>query len=513
MTPVRSRFHFVFDPTIFLIGFGLIWFSDTFADADLWGHIRFGQDTLRTGSIIRTDTYSYRTGEQSWVNHEWLSEVIFAVLYNLLGPTALIVFKVLVSLLILGLSCAHLRCLGLGPLSSVLLLILVCIPFRMGLGPIRPQIFTYLLFVIQLLLLQCAAAGRGYLLWVLPILYVLWANLHGGVLAGVGVLGLWIVVRIFQRLVRKSGSPIRTWSEVVQVALVGLACGLALLVNPYRAELAYFLLRTATVPRPEIHEWDPLTLMSLPGQLYLGLLMIGIAGLVGSHRRRAPEAILILGVAAQLPLISLRHYPFFALTLVVLAGEHIADVWNRWRRPRFLRFGHNPWLAGIGFLGSLALIGLSLPQFGCIRVDHVPARAVAFLKQTGVSGNMAVPFNWGEYVLWQLGPRVKVSIDGRRETIYSYKSYRQSIDFERGTGVWDALLKSSRTDMVLVRIGSPTDNLMIRTAGWVPLYQDKYCRLFTREGFLDIGEIVSIPIPSLPDDGDGLCFPAPRRTQ
>ncbi len=62
---------------------------------------------------------------------------------------------------------------------------------------------------------------------------------------------------------------------------------------------------------------------------------------------------------------------------------------------------------------------------------------------------MAVPFDWGEYVLWHLGPRVKVSIDGRRETVYSDEMYRQYRDFEQGTGVWDALLKTSKTDLVL----------------------------------------------------------------
>ncbi len=46
-------------------------------------------------------------------------------------------------------------------------------------------------------------------------------------------------------------------------------------------------------------------------------------------------------------------------------------------------------------------------------------RAVALLKQSGAGGNMAVPFDWGEYVLWHLGPAIKVSIDGRRETLYS----------------------------------------------------------------------------------------------
>jgi len=158
-------------------------------------------------------------------------------------------------------------------------------------------------------------------------------------------------------------------------------------------------------------------------------------------------------------------------------------------------------------------VGFSLPRFGCIRVEPFyfayPARAVALLKQSGVRGNMAVPFDWGEYVLWQLEPRVKVSIDGRRETVYSDETYRQSRDFEQGTGAWDALLKTSNTDLVLAPIGSPTANLLSKTAGWVPLYHDTFCLLFMREGFPGLSEIVESPIPSLPDNGVGLCFPAP----
>ena len=65
----------------------------TVADPDLWGHVRFGQDILRTGSIIQADTYSYRTAGQLWINHEWLAEVIFAGLYDRFGPTGLIVSK------------------------------------------------------------------------------------------------------------------------------------------------------------------------------------------------------------------------------------------------------------------------------------------------------------------------------------------------------------------------------------------------------------------------------------
>jgi hypothetical protein len=517
MTRARSDPFPAFASSFLLAGFGLFWFSHTVADPDLWGHIRFGQDILRTGSIVQEDIYSYRTGGQPWINHEWLSEVIFAGLYDLSGPAGLIAFKVLAGLLILGLCYGHLRRGGLGPFRSVLLLLLISIPFRMGLGTIRPQIFTYCLFLSLLLLIEGAATRRQRWLWASPLLFAAWANLHGGVLAGAGALGLWGVARLVERPGGDAGHPGRRLGAVVRVGLLGVACGLALLLNPYRAGLVLFLLRTATVPRPEISEWTPLALTSLPGQVYLGLLAIGIVGLVGSRRHRAPAAALIFGAMAVLTLMSNRHYPLFALALVVLAGEHVADVGNRWWPPAPPRSNRARGAAAVSLLVALPLIALSPARFDCIRIEPYyfpfPTRAVAFLWQSGVRGNMAVPFAWGEYVLWHLGPGVKVSVDGRRETAYSDESYRQSLDFERGTGAWDALLKAPPTDLVLAPNWSPTANLLGRTEGWVPLYRDTFCVLFIRAGRPDLDRFLEHPLPDLPDNGEGLCFPGPSRGQ
>ncbi len=162
------------------------------------------------------------------------------------------------------------------------------------------------------------------------------------------------------------------------------------------------------------------------------------------------------------------------------------------------------------------MIGFAVPRFGCIRIDSsyfsFPARAVVLLKRSGFRGNVAVPFDWGEYVIWHLGPEVKVSNDGRRETVYSDANYRQSRDFDRGTGIWDALLKAApATDLVLAPNGSPTANLLSRTPGWLPLYQDTFCLIFAREGLPNLDRLVATPVPSLPDNGNGLCFPSPRR--
>ena len=256
-----------------------------------------------------------------------------------------------------------------------------------------------------------------------------------------------------------------------------------------------------------------LALTSLPGLLFLCLLAIGIAGLAGSRQPRRPEAILIFAVVAGLPLVANRHYPLFVLTLVVWCGEHIADASNRWVSPAWSLLARSRFVTACACFVSLLFLGLSSPRFGCIRVDPFyfpfPARAVALLKQSGARGNMAVPFDWGEYVLWHLGPGVKVSIDGRRETLYSDEAYRQSLDFERGRGVWDALLKTSATDLVLAaqriadgQLAEPHGRLDRALPG-------HFSVLFARAGLPCLDQIVKTPVPQLPDNGGGLCFPAP----
>jgi hypothetical protein len=500
-------------PVPLLVALAFFWFSHTVADPDLWGHIRFGQDILRTGSIIQRDDYSYRTGGHPWINHEWLSEVIFAGLYDHAGTAGLIVLKVLLGLVLLWLCYAHLRRHRLGPLLSVLLLALVAFPFRMGLGTIRPQLFTYLLFLIQLVVLERWNEEGGYGIWVLPVVYSFWVNLHGGVLAGIGALGIWVIVRVAEGLGKQAGPLSHRLGRLTPIGLLCAACGLALLANPYRVAIVEFLIRTGTVPRPEIDEWAPIGLTSFPGLLFLGVLAIGVLGLTYSTRKRDPAATLIWIATAIMPMVSQRHYPLFALALVIVIGEHIADVGNRWLPPMLSRFGNSRLTASACLAAAALLFGLPASRLGCIRIDPFyfpfPARAVALLERCGVRGNIAVPFAWGEYVIWHLGPGVKVSIDGRRETVYQDESYQQSLDFERGTGRWDTLLKTTTTDLVLARNGSPTANLISLTNNWVPLYQDTFSVLFVREGFSGLTQIVETPVPSLPDNGDGLCFPDP----
>src|SRR5262249_49999779 len=166
----------------FLGSFFLFALSWTPADNDLWGHLRFGLDILESGRIARADPYSYLTVGRVWVNHEWLAEVIFAAAYNLAGPPGLVVLKVVLGLAVVLLAYGSLGCQGVGRLGAALIVTYLMLPLVPWMIVVRPQLFTYLSFVLVLRWMELAERGRSPWQWGLIPLFAAWANLHGGVL-------------------------------------------------------------------------------------------------------------------------------------------------------------------------------------------------------------------------------------------------------------------------------------------------------------------------------------------
>jgi hypothetical protein len=502
---------------VLLSGFLVLWFSRTVADPDLWGHVRFGQDMMEDRKLPATDPYSYRTAGSAWINHEWLSELTFAATFAHAGSTGLILLKLLIAGAVLGLAHRSLRRGGLPPAPAALMVAVASIPFHFGMGTVRPQLFTYLGFAVLLSMLAGAGARAPGRLWSLPLLFAAWVNLHGGVLAGVGILGVWLAIRLVERPRSRDELAGPVPVAPFRLGVIGLACGAGLMLNPYGPGLLVFLLRTTLVARPEITEWGPMNFWSLPGVVFLLLATVAALGLCRGRRAGKADAAAFIALTGVLAALSNRHYPLFALAAMISGGAHLADAWNGSPLDRLSGVGRGRVFAVLAPAAFALLVAASLPRLWCIRIEAFhfayPARAVALLKAARFEGNIAVPFDWGEFVLWQLGPAGKVSVDGRRETVYSDEAYRRALDFERGTGDPDAFLRTARTDLVLVRNGAAPAVRLAGDPGWVPLYQDTFCVLFARAGLPAIGRIAATPVPNLPDDGDGLCFPAAARPE
>jgi len=208
----------------------------------------------------------------------------------------------------------------------------------------------------------------------------------------------------------------REWTAIV------MACVLATFCSPYGWKLWAFLLETVRPARPMIEEWQPL--WRLPPLKWLPwLLTAGTA--LWAARRAFPQrsqrlsVLLVLGFAA---LRVVRIGPFFVEASVMLLAPVLVRRWPL--RPAATIPPRHESLVAAGLCAAMiaAALWVGSSSLSCVTIDDVPgmpdANAGRLLNEAP-AGRLVTFFNWGEYAIWHWGPRLRVSMDGRRETVYS----------------------------------------------------------------------------------------------
>ena len=231
---------------------------------DTWWQLRAGQDFWETGSVVLEETYSHTAQGQFWMNHEWLSEAIFYALYQL-GRLPLVVgLAVLVAVANIAVTWSLMK----GPTMVRLLLWAVALSAVSIAWTPRPHVFT--LFLVSGTAWLVVAGRHGWL----PLVFLLWANLHGGFTLGVGLLGAFWLTGL------TSGA--RT---ILSRSLLATICLAATLVTPlgfrFWEELPASLARLQAY---EVQEWQGVALTN-PAALPFWLLFATLVGFLYLRRR------------------------------------------------------------------------------------------------------------------------------------------------------------------------------------------------------------------------------------
>jgi hypothetical protein len=449
-------------------------FTMTQADVDLWGHLKFGLDAIEAKQVIKIDPYSFMTQGQEWINHEWMAEVTFGTAWLAAQSLGLVIVKLLVGLVVAAILYIYLARNTNEPVVSALLVLLSALVIETDIITVRPQIFTVLCFTLTMLVIINAEKQNYRWLWLLPPVFLVWVNFHGGFLAGWGILLAWTIVHL---LTHRSA-----WKNVLPPVLLS---SLATLVNPYGLRLVTFLLQTATLPRMEIWEWTAVTVFEPLGWLYLGMVTLSALAIINSTQKKSPALLVLYFIVVLLPLIARRHLSLFAIGILFLAGEEIVQLIRLKIHPWFQKRTFPAWLAIFPLFAAGTFILFALPRLNQVPIlpePPFPIQAVELMRASGVTGNLAVEFSWGEYVIWHLSEQVKVSVDGRRETVYSPEVYQQNLNFLFGVFDWDEILRTYPIDLILISKMTPTFNLMEVQSGWTIVYEDEVSALFTVSG-------------------------------
>ena len=453
------------------------------ADWDIWWHLRVGQWITEHSWVTQTDPFSAYGADRSWVAYSWLFELLVFKLYQALGLSGVLLCRILLALAVVA-GCHRLaarrepRFLMSTLMAGVAALVLSPLMSE------RPWLFTILFTTLTLeVILDLREGKRGPLFWVLPLLYVLWANLHIQFVYGFLLLGIGCSAPILDRLLGRPNSSEDAGSSVFLSPdwwrLVGLtaACVLATLVNPYHIRLYGVVLEYATQPGPfrVVNELMALTFRDTCDWLVLGLAL-GTAFALGRKARLSSFDIMLFAASALLCFRARRD-----LWMIVLAALTILPPGRKRDsgigRKRSLPVSLSPCL--LVFLLAVLLWrgkGLTEERLRQEEARDFPARACEEVVRRGYSGRLYNHFNWGGYLIWKL-PRLQVSIDGRTN-LHGEQRIDQSLRTWRGILGWHDDPELAAAQVVLIDADSALASLLRLDRRYELIYEDERAAVF-----------------------------------
>jgi len=453
-------------------------------DPDVWWHLRTGQIILQTHQAPRADPYSFTRAGQPWIDHEWLSQVLIYLLFRTGGWIALIVtFGAAVAAALL---LVFARSPG-KPYGAVLVTLLAAFASAPSWGA-RPQMLTFFLASVALLLLERSYNKPRLLLWI-PPLTLLWTNLHAGYALAIAFLILFAVGDSLDAAFGFSSptefaSRLRTLLPVLGLSLA------VVVINPYGTRLYAYPFHTlhsrsmlAYITEwvsPDFHEarYLPLLLM------ILGTLVLPIF----SPRRMRPRELVLLLVTTFAALRSVRHIPIYVLVAAPILSTML-DFWIthfRWQLP-----AEKPLTRPRAILNALLLAGFAI--FVVARLSFVasrqlqaeakefPATAASYLRANHPPGPMLNHYNWGGYFIWQLYPEYPVFIDGRAD-VYGNAMMDEffSLYWIQGKD-WPATLDRRGIRMIVLPPDAPLVTALREVPRWRQVYADSQAVILTKQ--------------------------------
>jgi hypothetical protein len=465
-------------------------------EGDLWWHIQIGQQIFADGKIPPFDLFTFTAyGQPYTFSHSWFSDVLFYGAEKIGGLGALVLMQALVSLATTLIILRQSLLRGATPALAASLTLLGWI----GLYPFsstRPQIFSFLLMAALYAVLSGYFHHQKNHLWLMPVLMVLWVNLHGGWPIGLMLIGLEIGCAVLLKL---WGQP----TVALKPAIAwGAATGAATLLNPKGIMLYGHVLTVNTNPviQQFISEWQPLVITNVIAWAFFGLLVLWIIGMAYQQRSVPLRDLSVMLLLAAMSLRYLRMEPYFfavavPITTATLAGINWQALFNRFGPLLAADENKAAPLAGyfnglmVILFGAAAIFSLPGVRLGLMQQTetslispHFPIASVQTLKeQMPPAANVFNLAEWGGYLIWQLHPAGRVFADGRAELL-TPQMWDDYITLSTGGQAWAALLDQYQIDY-LVLDKSRQAGLILNASqqGWHCLSEDTVAIILSRQ--------------------------------
>jgi hypothetical protein len=448
-------------------------------DLDVWWLLRSGAYMVETRSFPTTDPFSGTAFGAEWINHAWGFELLLYGVYRLGGLGGLLALPALFAIATFAVLYVGLRREGLGR-PWALVAIGVGGLATHGFWAPRPQVVTYLGLVAFWTILRAGRDGRSRpYLW-LPVLTAVWANLHGGFMIGVGLIGLCLVGAWLDRVaadgVSRSGQP------DTRLAVAGVASLAAMFATPFHYRGVLFPLQVLgdRFAQAFISEWGSLPFHYPQVRLVEALVLLTLVAFWWAPRRCRVTDVLVLAAFLHLGLQAIRNLPLLVVIVIPILARALAETAAARRGLLSMLTGGRPRAAGlvVSALAVLLAIGWvnplrrlpDLPTAARV-ADTFPEGAARFLERSRPAGPLFNDYGWGGYLIWRLYPDYRVSIDGRI-AVHGPRGFADYLEVAEVRPRWRGTLDRLGARLVLVKARSPLAVVLKAAGDWQLLYED-----------------------------------------
>ena len=444
---------------------------------DVWWHLRVGQWVLEHHAAPWADPFSLYANDRPFIAYSWLFEVVIYSLYHALGPWGLIAY-VMAGAIGVTVGVHRLIRMARPPMVVELLLLLGWAITLTAYVTARAWFVSMAAFVIEVGVLL-AARRRPRLLWVLPVVFAVWANVHIVFVYGLVLLALAAAEPVIDRLTGRNTSeapaPLGTMLLVLAVSTA------ATLLNPYHVRV-YLAVRDFWRARGQfdyINELVAPQFRTVWDWVVLAAALAATFALARMPRLRA-FFVMLLALAVAVSFRSQHH----SWMVVVVAAVMVPAV--PWSGLGVARLAVRP--IDVGAIAGLVLVimlatvagrGVSTSSLQTWLEKPFPAAAVRVIKERGYRGPLYNDLDWGSYLIWAL-PELPVSIDGRTY-LQGDRRILRSIATWSGQPDWDLDPELAAARLVVARRTSSLAGLLRRDSKFEMVHEDELAAVFVRK--------------------------------
>jgi hypothetical protein len=403
---------------------------------DFWWHLKMGEVIGTTGTIPRADSFSFTATGQPFVLQNWLGELIYYATYRI-GGFPLLVF--LGTILTLSAFLLMYRLCREATENSRVVALVGFLAALGNYGFLRPQTYSFLLFAGFYFILVRYRERRRDQLWLLPLLMVLWVNLHGAFVLGLGLTLLYLACEACRRFIDPQRLDALTVSGIRKLAGVFILCGLATFSNPEGLGIYDYVRTVILDPGSQrlVAEWRPPQVNDFLGFLLFYCPFL-LAVFTFIHARVKPDLteVTLFAVFAILGLTAIRNAAWFSTITYPLLARYLPLLDLGPLRPLRRYRAVDKLLApavvdgpndgttfarlnvAVVVVATIVLATQSpwlRPRFTAksLLAEQTPVGVAEFIHREGLTGRMFHPQGFGDYLMWRLWPQQKTFVDGR----------------------------------------------------------------------------------------------------